>query len=152
MKSKKIARMRIGAASTSLPVATTMIIAVCAVYALSAQQQNKSNQPAQPPPNDRFEYMSRELSLTADQKPKVKAIVDAQMGEWESLEKNKTLNGKQKIARMQEINQTAQSKIERILTAEQNKKLTALMDANKPRPAKPAPNRKPKTPPGPREP
>src|SRR5450759_5231789 len=105
MKSNKIARMRIEAA-------TTMIVAVCVVYAFSAQQQNKAKQPAQLPTNDRFENMSRELSLTADQKPKVKAIVDAQIGEWETLEKNKTLNGKQKIARMQEINQSAQAKID----------------------------------------
>jgi Spy/CpxP family protein refolding chaperone len=152
MKSNKIARMRIVSASASLLAAATMIIAAWAVSAFSAQQQNKASQPAQPPPNDRFEYMSRELSLAADQKPKVKAIVDAQIGEWETLEKNKTLNGKQKIARMQEINQTAQSKIEKILTAEQRKKLTAFMDANKPQPGKLTPNRKPKAPPGPREP
>ena len=152
MKSDKIAEMRIAAARASRLAASAMFIGVCAVVASFPQQQNKINQPAQPPPSDRFEYMSRELSLTADQKPKVKAIVDAQIGEWETLEKNKTLNGKQKIARMQEINQTAQLKIGKILTAEQNKKLTAIMDANKPQPSKPAPNRKPKSPPGPREP
>ena len=150
MKSNKIARMRIVFASASLLAATTMITAVFVVVAFSAQQQNKASQPAQPP-KDRFEYMSRELSLTADQKPKVKAIVDAQFGEWETLEKNKTLNGKQKIARMQEINQSAQSKIEKILTAEQRKKLEAIMAASKPQPAKPAPKRQPKAPAGSRE-
>jgi Spy/CpxP family protein refolding chaperone len=113
------------------------------VYAFSAQQQNKANQPAQPPPNDRLEFMSRELSLTSDQKPKVKTIVDAQIGEWETLEKNKTLNGKQKIARMQEINQSAQAKIDKILTTEQRKKLGAIMAASKPQPVKTS--AKPKT-------
>ena len=152
MKSNKIASAGSSAPGASLLAAATMIIAVCAVYAFSAQQQNKPSQPAQPPPNDRFEYMSRELSLTPDQKPKVEAIVDAQIAGWKTLEKNKTLNGKQKIALMQEINQTAQSKIEKVLTTEQNKKLTAIMDANKPQPMKPTPNRKPKAPPGPREP
>lgn len=150
MKSKKIAAINIGSATKSLLAAITM--AVCAVCAFSAQQQNKTTKSAPPPPNNRFEYMSKELSLTADQKPKVKAIVEAQMGEWETLEKNKTLNGKQKIALMQEINQTAQSKIEKILTAEQNKKLKAIMDAGKPQPGKPATNRKKKTSPGSGEP
>jgi Spy/CpxP family protein refolding chaperone len=149
MKSKRIATIYIGSAVKSLLAAMTVTLAVCAVYAFSAQQQNKITKPAQPPPNDRFEYMSRELALTADQKPKVKAIVDAQTGQWETLAKNKTLNGKQKIALMQEINQTAQSKIEKILTAEQNKKLKAIMDAVKPQPGKPTPNRKQKTPLGP---
>jgi Spy/CpxP family protein refolding chaperone len=152
MKSNKIARMRIGAANASLLAATTMIIAVCVVYAFSAQQQNKAKPPAQPPINGRFENMSRELSLNADQKPKVKAIVDAQIGEWETLEKNKTLNGKQKIARMQEINQAAQSKIDKILTAEQRKKLGTIMAASNPPPAKSASKPKPKAPAPPREP
>lgn len=152
MKSNKIASAGSSAPSASLLAATTMIIAVCAVYAFSGQQQKKANQPAQPPPNDRFEYMSRELSLTPDQKPKVKAIVDAQIGEWETLEKNKTLNGKQKIARMQDINQTAQAKIDKILTAEQKKKLGAIMAAANPPPAKTAAKPKPKAPPPPREP
>lgn len=152
MKSNKIARVGSNAASALLLAAATMVIAVGMVFAFSAQQQNKANQPAPPPPNNRFEFMSRELSLTADQKPKVKAIVDAQIGEWETLEKNKTLNGKQKIARMQEINQTAQAKIDKILTANQRKKLGAIMAASNPPPVKKAPKPKPKVPPASLEP
>ena len=150
MKHTKIAR--VAGSRSGVSIAVVMIAALCPLAAFSAQQPNKANQPAQPPVNDRFEYMSRELSLTADQKPKVKAIVDTQIGQWETLEKNKTLNGKQKIAMMQEINQSAQSKIEKILTADQRKKLQAIMDAGKPQPGKPSPNRKRKTPPGPVEP
>jgi Spy/CpxP family protein refolding chaperone len=152
MKSNKIASADSSAPGASLLAAATMIIAVCVVNAFSAQQQNKANQSPQPPINGRFENMSRELSLTPDQKPKVKAIVDAQIGEWETLEKNKTLNGKQKIARMQEINQTAQSKIDKILTGEQRKKLGAIMAASNPPPVKTAAKPKPKAPPAPREP
>lgn len=150
MDSNRISRMRTRV--RSMPAATIMIIAVCATVAFSAQQPSKTNQPAQPPPKDQFEFMSRELSLTPEQKPKVQAIVDAQKGEWDTLEKNKTLNGKQKIARMQEINATAQAKIDKILTAEQRKKLSAIMDASKPKPGKLAPNRKPKAPAGSPEP
>jgi len=117
----------------------------CAALALPAQQQTaqqpKGTDPAKEA-NDRFEYMSKQLGLTDQQKPKVKAIVDAQMQDWLVLEKNKTLNGKQKIARMQEINQSTEAKIDKLLTAEQKKKLQAIMEASKAQPAHPSPQPK----------
>jgi periplasmic protein CpxP/Spy len=117
-----------------------------------APQQKQGSAANNGPPADRFEYMSRQLNLTADQKPKVRAIVDEQMQQWTTLEKNKTLNAKQKIEMMQAINQSSQGRIEKILTVAQKRKLDAIMAEARPQPGKPAkkPARKPSS--GPREP
>ncbi len=138
MRIRKMARPWIG----MLGVLMTLAMAVAG----PVPQQKPSGASDNAQPAGRFEYMSRELKLTADQKPKVRAIVDAQMAEWETLGKNKTLNGKQKIERMKEINQSAQGRIEKLLTAEQKKKLDAIMAESKPQPGKPVknPQRKPR--------
>jgi Spy/CpxP family protein refolding chaperone len=95
-----------------------------------------------------FEFMSKELNLTPEQRPKVKAIVDAQMQQWAVLGKNKTLDGKQKVERMREINQDAQTRIEALLTPPQKLKLREMMEKAKPPVSKSAPKKtKPARPP-----
>lgn len=101
--------------------------------ALAQQTESDASKDA----NGRFEYMSEQLNLTPEQKPKVKAIVDQQMQQWAVLSQNKTLNGKQKIAKMQGINQDAQNRIDKILTPQQREKLHAMMEASKPQPVPP---------------
>ncbi len=113
-------------------------------FALASQKKESE---AAKEANGRFENMSEQLKLTPEQKPKVKAIVDQQMLQWTVLSQNKTLNGKQKIAKMQEINQDAQQKIEKILSPPQRQKLQTMMDAAKPQPARSHPNPKKRPPP-----
>lgn len=112
-------------------------------FALAQQKQGAAEKDA----NGRFEYMSEQLNLTPAQKPKVKAIVDQQILQWTVLSQNKTLNGKQKITKMQEINQDAQQKIAKILSPPQRQKLQTMMDAAKPQPAHPNPKPKKRPPP-----
>ena len=71
----------------------------------------------------------------------IKAIVDAQMQQWMVLRQNKTLNGKQKIEKMREINADAQGRIDKVLTSQQRQKLQAIMEQGKPPAGRPRPKR-----------
>lgn len=130
--------MKINYVSHAAMFATLIIFALSSVASQQKQQSPEDTYGSE----EHFEFMSKQLNLTAEQKPKVKAIVEAQMQQWAVLEKNKTLTGKQKIERIREINQEAQTKIEKILTPEQRQKLQAIMEQAKPPVSKPAPKRK----------
>ena len=103
----------------------------------SAQQKQQQKQPA-PAENEiggstaAFESMSDQLKLTADQKAKVKAIVGGRTKQWTALASDKTMNGKQKVAKMQAINQAADQEIEKVLTPQQRQKFRSIMEQGKP--------------------
>src|SRR4051812_29172832 len=66
------------------------LVAFCtAVWCVTAIAQQKQQQPQDAyGEQDHFEFMSNEFNLTPEQRPKVKAIVDAQMQQWAVLGKN----------------------------------------------------------------
>jgi Spy/CpxP family protein refolding chaperone len=111
---------------TSLAVAT-----VSALLAISSQSQaQNTNHPARPRPaagvnrsvDFQMDRLSEALTLTAEQKPKVKAILDEQMKKTRELRTDSASTPEDRRSKMQAIRQEANKKMKEVLTAEQFKK------------------------------
>ena len=98
----------------------------------TAPAQNQSGATSSASASDGFESMSKQLDLTADQKAKVKVLVDDRAKQWAALGKDKTINGKQKEAKMLAINQATDKEIEKVLAPQQRQKFHAIMEQGKP--------------------
>ncbi|MDH7602036.1 MAG: hypothetical protein QHI38_07800 [Armatimonadota bacterium] len=75
----------------------------------------------------RFAALLEQLNLTADQKTKVKAILDDLQAKTASIMSNTSLTRDQKRAKIAEARQQAMDKIKSLLTADQKKKLDELL-------------------------
>jgi Spy/CpxP family protein refolding chaperone len=81
--------------------------------------------PANPPAADvkphlrGFERMAEELNLTDDQKPKVKAIMDAQRQKMRDLREDDSLSDDDRRAQMKTIHEDTATQLKAVLTPDQ---------------------------------
>lgn len=66
-----------------------------------------------------FDRMAEDLNLTADQKPKVKTIMDAQMQKMRDLHQDNSLSRDDKHAKMKAIHEDTATQLKAVLTADQ---------------------------------
>jgi len=66
-----------------------------------------------------FDVIAQRLSLTDDQKPKVKAILDDQRQQMRDLWQNQDLSREDRMAQMKSIHEATDAKLEAVLTADQ---------------------------------
>jgi Spy/CpxP family protein refolding chaperone len=84
---------------------------------------------------ERVEFLSRELSLSAEQKQKLQVVLERSMQEAESVNNDKSLPEDQKHDRVQQINQSRRAQIDAILTPEQRQELIQLIQQSRGRSA-----------------
>jgi Spy/CpxP family protein refolding chaperone len=107
----------------------TILVAALAAGALlagnlAARAQDSTNTP---PPGMHGhgpspEQINKDLNLTDDQKPKVKAVMDEQMQKMRDLRQSddfKSLSREDKMAKMKAIHEDAATKLKTILTPDQ---------------------------------
>ncbi len=108
--------------------------------ALNAQDAT-SNAPAATLPAVRgrpnFEAIAKQLELTDDQKPKAKAVIDAQQKQMRELRGDTSLSQEDRRAKGKTIRDEATAKLKEILTPEQFAKYQKMTSGR--RPAAPAP-------------
>ena len=78
--------------------------------------------PAGRPPGGGFERMVEQLNLTADQKPKVQAIMDTQMQKMRDLRQDTSLTAEDRKAKMKTIREDIATQMKAVLTPEQFQK------------------------------
>ncbi|HEY3932544.1 MAG TPA: hypothetical protein VGM58_09275 [Verrucomicrobiae bacterium] len=96
---------------------------------LALRADDSTNTPPAAPPADNHGYGARgrpdfakELDLTDDQKPKVKAIMDAQMQKMKDLHNDpnfSSLSREDKMAKMKTIHEDTATQLKTVLTADQ---------------------------------
>ena len=74
----------------------------------------------------RLEWLSKELSLTDEQKAKIKPILSDEAKQMQSLKEDTSLTADQKHDKMKEMHQNTDSQINDILTPDQQKKYADL--------------------------
>ena len=89
-------------------------------------QDNTNTPPAGTPPGGsgmrgrpNFEAISKQLELTDDQKPKVKAVLEDLQKQSRELRQDTSLSQEDRHAKMKEIRDGASAKLKDILTADQ---------------------------------
>jgi protein CpxP len=109
----------------------TKLIAALAVGALLAcssilrADDSTNTPPAAPPPDQHGPGMkgrpdfAKELNLTDDQKPKVKAIMDAQMQKMRDLRSDDSLSKDDRRAKMKAVHEDTATQLKAVLTADQ---------------------------------
>ncbi|HEY2328212.1 MAG TPA: hypothetical protein VGI63_00165 [Verrucomicrobiae bacterium] len=100
------------------------------------QAQNSTNTPpAGTPPGMRarpnFEQLSKQLELTDDQKPKVKAVTDDMMQKMRDLRQETSLSQEDRRAKVKEIRDASNAKLKEILTADQYAKWQKMGAGNR---------------------
>jgi len=86
----------------------------------STMSQDNNAQPRQA--TDRMEHISNQLSLTPDQKDKLRPVLDQEQKEMMDLRHDPNLTEDQKRAKEREIHQKYRSQVEGVLTPEQRTK------------------------------
>jgi Spy/CpxP family protein refolding chaperone len=131
---------------------TLMIAALIAgsVFAadVAVRAQDATNKPstdARPPagPGNRgrmnFDFISQQLSLSEDQKPKVKPILEDMQKQMADLRKDTTVQGTDRRAKMKEIRDGATTKLKDVLTPDQLAKWEKMGQGQRRSPATAAP-------------
>ncbi len=78
--------------------------------------------PAGQPPRGGFERIAEQLNLTADQKPKVQSILDAQRQKMLDLRNDTSLSQEDRRAKMKAIREDTATQMKAVLTPEQFQK------------------------------
>jgi Spy/CpxP family protein refolding chaperone len=87
-----------------------------------------------------FDFIAKQLNLTDDQKPKVKAILEDQRKKMGELRQDTTLSNEDKMAKRKTIQDSTATQMKAILTAEQFEKWQAMQSKMRPhRPGGPPP-------------
>ena len=109
-------------------------------YSLAARAQDSGTQQSNPQAQGqmhhgqrggRLECLSKELNLTDDQKGKVKPILEDETKQSRAAREDTSLSEDQKHDKMKQIHETANSKINDILTPDQQKKFAKLNEQRK---------------------
>ena len=110
----------------------TMLIAALAVGSLlvwspalradDSTNTPPSTPPAGQPPRGGFERMAEQLNLTADQKPKVQSILQAQMQKMLALRQDTSLTVEDRRAKAKAIHENTAAQMKAVLTADQFQK------------------------------
>jgi Spy/CpxP family protein refolding chaperone len=80
---------------------------------------------------NQLEWLTKELNLTDEQQAQVKPILDDQSKQMKTTREDTTLTDEQKHEKMKQIHHSTHTKINGILTPEQQKKFTQLQDQQK---------------------
>jgi Spy/CpxP family protein refolding chaperone len=75
---------------------------------------------------EHWDKMATELNLTADQKTQVQGIMKDQMEQARAIKQNSSLSEDQKEAKIKELHESAHSKINAVLTPDQQKKFAEI--------------------------
>jgi protein CpxP len=110
-------------------------------WSLALRADDSTNTPPAAPPADSHGYGARgrpdfakELNLTDDQKPKVKAIMDAQMQKMRDVRGDDSLSQDDKRAKMKAIHDDTATQLKAVLTADQFAKWQKLSQRGMHRP------------------
>src|SRR6266850_2445884 len=76
-------------------------------------QSRRSAEDTRDPARERVEFLSRELSLSADQKKKLQEILERSMREVEAMKNDKSLTEDQKRDREKQINKSRRHSVDR---------------------------------------
>jgi Spy/CpxP family protein refolding chaperone len=129
----------------------TLMIATLAVGSLFASglpsqaQDNTNTPPANTPPpggmrqRPNFDTIAKQLELTDDQKPKVKAVFDEMQQKQKDLRADTSVAQADKRAKAKEIRDAATAKLKDILTADQFAKWEKMGPGQRQRPPQAAP-------------
>jgi len=121
-----------------------LLLTLMAMFAIKysvawQEQQNTAPSGSQPahehgewhhgPPSaaEHMQHLTKELNLTADQQAKIKPILEDQQKQMEALHQDSTLSKEDRHAKAMEMHKNFASQIRGLLTAEQQKKLDAMM-------------------------
>jgi len=77
--------------------------------------------------DDHLKKLTEKLNLTADQQTKVKAILEGQHQEMQTVMKDKSLSMDDKHAKMKTMHDSAHAKVRELLTDEQKTKFDAMV-------------------------
>jgi Spy/CpxP family protein refolding chaperone len=108
----------------------------------SQAQDNTNTPPAGAPPGGMrarpsFDMLAKQLDLTDDQKPKVKAILDDQQQKMRDLRQDTSVAQADKRAKAKEIREATTAKLKDILTADQFAKWQKVGQRQRPAAAPP---------------
>jgi periplasmic protein CpxP/Spy len=81
-----------------------------------------------PSTDEQLKHMTKKLDLTADQQPKVKAILDDQHAKMEALHNDSSMSREDKFPKMREIHENSNTQIKAILTDDQQKKFDKMQE------------------------
>ena len=84
-------------------------------------------------PGERVENLSKQLNLTDEQKPKVRAIFEDEMKQRQAMRDDASLSREDRMEKMRAMNESTQKQIAKILTADQKKKWDEIMKENRER-------------------
>jgi|GEM_PF-2928280 Spy/CpxP family protein refolding chaperone len=123
-KQKKIASLKSKAAADISNVLTP-------AQRQKAKEKNLVERLLSRAPSDHLRFMNllEQLNLTAEQKSKVKAILDDSQRKILEVRSNNSLTTEQKRAKLEAIRQDTMNKIRSLLTADQKKKLDEILKA-----------------------
>lgn len=86
-----------------------------------------------PTVDEQVSRLDQELNLTDAQKPKVKAALESQRSQMQTIMQDTSMSRDDKMAKMKDIHQSTTSKINDVLTDEQKTKYAALQEKQKQR-------------------
>jgi periplasmic protein CpxP/Spy len=79
-----------------------------------------------PTVDEQLKHMTKKLDLTADQQPKIKAILDDQHAKMEALHNDTSVAREDKWSKMGEIRQGSDTQIKAVLNEDQQKKFDKM--------------------------
>ena len=120
----KIAKMFVGLVSLGLVVTLAVPLAL-------AKSQAAEQQASKEAMRDRLQATVESLDLTDDQKAKVKDIFADAKTQRQAIMNDASLNEDQKKAKMKELRETIKTKVNNVLTPEQQATLKSKMEAAK---------------------
>lgn len=117
-------------------LALAALVAGSLIAGSNLQAQVSTNTPPAGGPGMRgrpnLEQISKDLSLTDDQKTKVKAVLEDQQTQMKALRADTSLSAEDKKAKGKEIREATQTQIKAILTPEQAEKWQKMQRNRKP--------------------
>jgi len=122
---------RLGIAALALSMAGTT-----AVFAQSGTGgqgpggwgQGQHERRGMPSPDQQLERMSQQLNLTAEQKDKIKPILEEHAKQMQSLRNDSSMSREDRRAKFQEMRQNMANEIRPILNSDQQKKWEEMMN------------------------
>jgi Spy/CpxP family protein refolding chaperone len=132
----------------TLVLAALVAGSLCAAGTLQAQDAPKGKPPGGAPGmrgTQGFEMMAKQLDLTEDQKPKVKAIMEDMAQKMRDLLADTSVAKADKATKAKEHREAANAKLKEVLTAEQYAKWETMTHRGRPAAAPEAKNKAPKT-------
>src|SRR5262245_12260375 len=91
-----------------------------------AEHHGKQLRAMMPSPDDRLEHLSQALSLTDDQKAKIRPMLEDESSKMQALWQDTSTPREDKRAKMQQIHEDTTEKMNTVLNEDQQKKLAEM--------------------------